>query len=222
MAVVDPPREIVEALAIPDHWDASVFIFEADTETWDEREGGGVQLVALKEYLIDIYEYYGPSFLFIWRSIVINDGNAADKFWENHPQFSNWLLTQRGKGYKTKKRELARSVIGTNRNQDIENLFCSELVALAYQELNLLKKHEDGGKRANNYVPRDFSSTQTANGRDIELLGDAYFEKERRIKLRNPPVQLTVSQPSITLETEEHVVAVDNLSTSSPSLLPTL
>ena len=197
MAVVDPPREVVEALAIPDHWNSSVFIFESDTETWDERPGGGVQLVCLKAYLEDVYKEYGPEFLFIWRSLVLP--HALSDFWSHYSNFSSWLIEQRGKGYKRSKKELAGSALGVNLRQDQRNVFCSEIVAMAYFELNLLKKPSQGGKKANNYVPRDFSSSQRMDGKDMVLLGDCYLEKERRIKLANPPPQklLTESTPNI-------------------------
>lgn len=183
MAVVDPPRAIVQSLAIPDHWDSRVFIFESDTETWDKREGGGVQLVCLKAYLADCFEYYGTSFLFVWRKLQINHKQITN-MWMDYPDLAEWMLKQKGKSYKTSKRELAGSALGMNLRQDVRRVFCSELIALAYFELDLLKKKENGGKKANNYLPRDFSSNQRIDGKDIYLLNDAHLIREKRLKMR--------------------------------------
>ncbi len=42
--------------------------------------------------------------------------------------------------------------------EDLSSLFCSELVAEAYQRLGLLKDNKKGGKPSNEYTPADFSS----------------------------------------------------------------
>ncbi|MEO0966166.1 MAG: hypothetical protein AAFY08_13740 [Planctomycetota bacterium] len=58
--------------------------------------------------------------------------------------------------------ELAKSAydgpFGTNR-EDLSSVFCSELVAEAYQGMALLPDVEDGGPPSNEYTPRDFSTS---------------------------------------------------------------
>jgi len=50
--------------------------------------------------------------------------------------------------------------------EDLSSLFCSELVAEAYQRMGLLPASETGGKPATEYTPKNFS----AEGGETELL----------------------------------------------------
>ncbi len=61
-----------------------------------------------------------------------------------------------GRPYEQSKIELLRSAIdiGPDQPEDLSSLFCSELVAEAYQEMGLLSSI----KPSNEYTPRDFSS----------------------------------------------------------------
>jgi hypothetical protein len=58
--------------------------------------------------------------------------------------------------------------------EDLSSLFCSELVAEAYQRMGLLPKNEDGGKPATEYTPKDFST----EGSGSELLLGARLGEE--------------------------------------------
>jgi len=60
-----------------------------------------------------------------------------------------------------------------NKKEDLSSLFCSELIAEAYQELGLLPCDIS----SNTYTPSDFS-TETG----LELLGDFYLSEEKIIK----------------------------------------
>lgn len=58
--------------------------------------------------------------------------------------------------------------------EDLSSLFCSELVAEAYQRMGLLPNSEAGGKPATEYTPKDFST----DGGEIELLLNASLGEE--------------------------------------------
>lgn len=58
--------------------------------------------------------------------------------------------------------------------EDLSSLFCSELVAEAYQRMGLLPASEDGGKPATEYTPKNFS----AEGDRTELLLGAGLGEE--------------------------------------------
>lgn len=58
--------------------------------------------------------------------------------------------------------------------EDLSSLFCSELVAEAYQRMGLLPSNESGGTSATEYTPKDFST----EGGDAELLLGASLGEE--------------------------------------------
>ncbi|WP_319524075.1 hypothetical protein [uncultured Desulfosarcina sp.] len=58
--------------------------------------------------------------------------------------------------------------------EDLSSLFCSELVAEAYQRMGLLPASETGGKPATEYTPKDFS---TEGGRTELLFGAGLGEE---------------------------------------------
>ena len=82
----------------------------------------------------------------------------------------------RGKSYEKSKIELFKAAydgpFGHN-IEDLSSVFCSELVAEAYQRLGLLSEE----KSSNEYTPGDFSERRMKN-----LLGDFYLSEEITIK----------------------------------------
>lgn len=58
--------------------------------------------------------------------------------------------------------------------EDLSSLFCSELVAEAYQRMGLLPSNESGGSPCSEYTPKNFST----EGGGIELLLGATLGKE--------------------------------------------
>ncbi|MDD7984471.1 YiiX/YebB-like N1pC/P60 family cysteine hydrolase [Lentisphaera marina] len=66
---------------------------------------------------------------------------------------------------------------GSNQEEDLSSLFCSELIAEAYQRMGLLLGDEAGGKLSNEFTPRDFSE----KGK-IELLLGATLDLEIPLK----------------------------------------
>ncbi len=62
--------------------------------------------------------------------------------------------------------------------EDLSSLFCSELVAEAYQRMGLLTPDEQGGKASAEYTPKNFS----IQGGGLELLLGATLEDEIVVK----------------------------------------
>ena len=58
--------------------------------------------------------------------------------------------------------------------EDLSSLFCSELVAEAYQSMGLLPANESGGKPSTEYTPKNFS----VEGGRLELLQGASLGEE--------------------------------------------
>ena len=50
--------------------------------------------------------------------------------------------------------------LGSNEEEDLSSLFCSELVAETYQRMGLLQCNTIGGKLSNEFTPRDFSEKE--------------------------------------------------------------
>ena len=78
----------------------------------------------------------------------------------------------RGRDYERNKFELLRASnerAFRNKEEDLSSLFCSELVAEAYQRLGLLTEE----KPSNDYAPKDFS-----HGRMQSLQGEFYLSEE--------------------------------------------
>ena len=61
-----------------------------------------------------------------------------------------------------------------NTQEDLSSLFCSELVAAAYQRMNLIKND----RPSNTYTPDDFSSTRDSRilCEGVELSKEVYIE----------------------------------------------
>eukprot|EP01104_Vermistella_antarctica_P016835 TRINITY_DN5839_c0_g1_i1.p1 TRINITY_DN5839_c0_g1~~TRINITY_DN5839_c0_g1_i1.p1 ORF type:complete len:458 (+),score=87.13 TRINITY_DN5839_c0_g1_i1:167-1540(+) len=71
MIVVRPSKRIREAYKVPDDCTEEVFIYESDTETYDEREGGGVQMVPFRVWMEGLVEEYGNDCLVCTRRLFV-------------------------------------------------------------------------------------------------------------------------------------------------------
>ena len=62
-----------------------------------------------------------------------------------------------------------------NTEEDLSSLFCSELVAAAYQRMKLIK---DNGRPSNSYTPDDFSSSRDGElwVEGVEVSEEVYVE----------------------------------------------
>ncbi len=73
-----------------------------------------------------------------------------------------------------------------NKEEDLSSLFCSELVAAAYQRMGLIKND----RPSNSYTPDDFSSS-----RDHKILCEGVqLSPEEYINLKFPPTLLSTQE----------------------------
>jgi len=134
-------------------WESTTLNNIADVESGKERKG--VQLVPLSER---IKKYNGKVSV---RLLNVN---------RNQEMLNKLSLLRseiKGRRYETSKIELFKSAydgpLGSN-IEDLSSLFCSELVAEAYQRMELISEE----KSSNEYTPKDFSDV----GELILLKGD--------------------------------------------------
>ena len=153
--VVREPSERVRAAFQLDHFgeEEKIFVYESDTETWDKREGGGVQMTGISKYLSQLADEYNTdrkSFLFVVRHLLLpedqlNDDQHSlidsqgrgeeygDRDQNVFPRLEEFLLESVGKRYESDKKSLVRVAIRKNNGKSLDELFCSELIAETYK-----------------------------------------------------------------------------------------
>eukprot|EP01103_Thecamoeba_quadrilineata_P016949 TRINITY_DN583_c0_g1_i1.p1 TRINITY_DN583_c0_g1~~TRINITY_DN583_c0_g1_i1.p1 ORF type:complete len:592 (+),score=121.00 TRINITY_DN583_c0_g1_i1:55-1830(+) len=176
LLIKDPGEDIKALYGVSPTIKHKVFVFECDTETVNQKIGGGTQMIPLYQWLSDRVKEYGPEVLVVWRKLLISTPLPTE---QNRSEWNSFLRNCSDKIYEPNKHVLLKSAFKWNSSEDDNSFFCSKLVAAAYQTLGLLPRQ---AKLTSNYVPRDFSS-QRFDGNDIELLSEARLEKEVRLKM---------------------------------------
>lgn len=125
-------------------WESTTLSNLADVETGKAHRG--VQLVGLRERI----KSYNGDQIAIRRLSKRLDGDMLKIL-------GQFRSTVSGRPYEQSKIELIRSAstMFPNDEEDLSSLFCSELIAEAFQEMGLLDKT---AKNSNNFTPEDFSS----------------------------------------------------------------
>ena len=148
---------VVRTPAFPDRvllWESTTLADLADVET--NRVQSGVQLVWLSARLAT---YHGSFKLRALDTAITPEMDTA--LAQRRSQLS-------GRPYEQKKLELLESALdgwfGKSKHEHLHSLFCSELVAEAYQAMGLLPESPPG-LPSNEYTPRDFAR------RGAKLLG---------------------------------------------------
>jgi len=127
-----------------------LYIFESDYDTFTKNKGGGAQLIPFKAWLIDYEREYSRLFLVVRRLVCPNrTGNNIFDF----PKLEPFMKTCADKKYKVSRRQLVGAVGRANRKEDLESVFCSELVAATLKEMDFLEEH----KNCTNITPKDFA-----------------------------------------------------------------
>lgn len=177
MVVREPSEDVRKAYGISKDEKEKVFVFESDSEI-EQHEGGGVQLIPLRKWIELTQTYYhdNKDTLLCWRKLVDFDLKPVEK------EFDEFLISMAGKFYKKNKTQLAKALFEWNKKEDLESIFCSELVAAAYKVMKLIPQN----KKSNNYVPRDFTSSLRKEGKDLILEEGASLLNEVRIRLYQP------------------------------------
>ena len=161
-------------MVLRDHKKNTTYLWESTTlsnlkDATDNTFKKGVQLVSLNER---IKNYNGEIVIRPLKGIQIdNNAKKLQRLIQLQQELKN-------RPYEKHKLELLHAVIdrfdGVNRNiEDLSSVFCSELVAEAYQRIGLL----DESKPSNEYIPKDFSEKGS-----LKLLNGSYLEPEKVIK----------------------------------------
>jgi hypothetical protein len=95
-----------------------------------------------------------------------------------------------GRPYEKNILEMVRGTLSLNSGEDLSGVFCSELVAAAYQRMGLLA----GGVSSNNYMPGHFGKNQMAGLLGGAALGPLILFKPKRVK----PAALHAAKLAIT------------------------
>lgn len=144
-------------------WESTTLSNIKDLET--DRPRKGVQLVPLSDR---VQKYSGD--------ITVRQLQGDDLPDNSLRKLMDLRRELKGKEYERSKLELIKSAYDGpfgNNKEDLSSIFCSELVAEAYQRLGLLA--ED--KSSNEYTPADFSQKRMK-----ELQGDFYLSEEVILK----------------------------------------
>jgi len=155
-----------------------LWVWESDTVTFDERKGGGVQLVPLKKWLeIGIDDTKVDGNCFIRR---IKNSHLPDRSdWSKLQEVENFMLSMKGMKYEVSKTQLLSSVTKFNKAEDLSSVFCSELVAATLKVMNILSPEVN----SSNCTPVDFTSTCK---KPLKLCEGVQFKKEVRVYLNSP------------------------------------
>ena len=186
LVVCDPSEDIKKAHEVSqEDMNERVFVFESDSETElrTTKQGGGVQLISLRKWWKVTKDYYKTEdIVLVWRKL---ENFKMTK--EINEKFDKFLLENAGKHYKFNVGELVLSTVGKNKKEKLESTFCSELVADSLKMLGLLGNE----KLSNNYVPRDFTSMFTKDGKDFKfMIEEVKLTSEIRIKFLSKEIQL--------------------------------
>jgi len=180
----EPPEDIKEMFGahkydailekVGQTWDKKnkhedIYVYESDYLPIDLREGGGCQLVPLKVWLIDYEDYYSRMHCVI-RRLVIPKRKESVKY----DQLWDWMRKTAKINYKISTKEMVLAVGKLNRQENLQSVFCSELVAATLKYMGVLPETMN----CSNITPKDFDKL-TYNTRlhihhygkeDIELI----------------------------------------------------
>ncbi|MDT8447966.1 MAG: hypothetical protein RRB13_13825 [bacterium] len=155
-------------------WESTTLTDVEDAETKTYR--AGVQLVPLSARLAN---YPGDV---VWRPLQLQAGQDRKEIGKVLAVLrKEWKL----KRYESDMWELMKAAYdgpGGQNQEDLGEMFCSEMVSEAYQRCGLLAEVDQGGLPSNEYTPKDFSEA-----RNLDLI-DARLGEQRLIKRYSRPL----------------------------------
>jgi len=192
MLVRNPSPELVQMYSIQLYQDMKkgadldidfekdgVYVFESDSDTFDKREKGGVQLVPLRLWMHENSKLYGDEMIMAVRHLNLPSRTGDDH--QDFPKLEEFMRSVCGKSYEVHKKELYGSVHKLNKKDDLSSIFCSELVAASWKQMELVE--EDA--ICSNFLPKDFSSEKGLFKRRCNcetLKREATLEPEFRLR----------------------------------------
>jgi hypothetical protein len=171
-----------------------LYMFESDSETFDKRHGGGVQLTPLKFWLYSYWEEYKGKMLMVIRRLTV-PGTTGDHHID-YPDFEPFMLSLAGVSYEKSKHDLIGSVLKFNKQDDLSSVFCSELVAAAWKLMGVLGLNAV----SSNFLPKDFAVKKKRKNKEIKLLKGATLSDELRVlpdfMMKSLPIKLSTTSTS--------------------------
>ncbi|MBX2860540.1 MAG: hypothetical protein KTR14_04860 [Vampirovibrio sp.] len=148
-------------------WESNTVTDIADLDTGKAKKG--VQLIPLSQR---VAKYKGKMAVrHLSESVGPDQQQALMEFREE----------VKGRDFEKKKIQLIKSAydgLAGNNVEDLSTLFCSEMVAEAYQRMDFLKEPPKG-KASNEYTPADFSSDKKD---ELPLISGLKLTKEKFIR----------------------------------------
>ena len=185
VVVRDPPHNLLQLYKVPPDEDG-LYILESSPHTDDGRTGGGVQLSPLGQWLQKKKKFYaierGDTFFVSWRRLHFENYEKSEKRPTKHfPSFVRFLFDAHERSYERDSIELFQCARKANKKEDLSSIFCSELVAWAFKELNLLPQREN----ASNWVPSQFSFLHKSDWINEKISRGGHLDKDRRIRVHD-------------------------------------
>ena len=143
---------------------------------YDKTMKSGVQVNSLDEH---VKNYEGK--MWIRRLEIQRTPNMLS-------ELEKFRKTVEGRSYEESFLEKSKSAIDfilPENKENLSSIFCSELIAEAYQSMGILQKNEEGGQSSNEYVPKDFAKDNDSK-LHLQLgarLGEEILIKEREFKI---------------------------------------
>lgn len=134
-----------------------VFLFQSHSLKFKDVSSGrmkrGVQLNTFSSILSSYHKYDRA------KVAVRHLNQPVTK--EREQKFLNFRKSVEDRDYESNELEILKAgwdgYFGKNKEEDWSGFFCSELVAEAYQAMDILKSNESGSWPSNEYTPADFS-----------------------------------------------------------------
>lgn len=177
LLIRDPSDDIKRAYNVPEDTDGSLFVFEAEAKTWDNKQGGGLQLVEFRKWMREYYERDPRDFMAL-RRLVVEGENRTERIRQLSDELKQFILQSITTRYEQKQIDLMRCIVKRNKKSDTSSFFCSEVVAECFVRMGVLPKNTI----SSNYSPKDFSSGATSLA--TVLLQGAKFSTEKRVRFK--------------------------------------
>lgn len=190
-----------------------------------EADSSGVSLFRFTPHCLGAYK----GIVAIRHLHLDKEDFPPERLREMSQTLNSFVTEMQGRPYEQNIFQLIRAAnwFGHNQEEDLSSVFCSELVAAAYNRMGLLERPHQ--RPSNAYIPGDFASKNENQARAVKLVHGASLSIEKilntgdmRVKSPSPPPADLLSSPSSHFSSPRSspdlLQPVDSL-LSAPSLL---
>lgn len=151
------------------------YCFESTGDAIEILERGQLPSVRISSWLDVVKNYNGGIYTRMFNFKAQPDYKKVTKFVEDYD----------GRPYEIQGIELIQSYYRDNKKAELSTVFCSELAAQLFFDVDLLKTESlsDSQKISNNYIPKDFS---TERKNPLPFIEGVALTKEKAIKNKTP------------------------------------